>query len=146
MIARAIKDVDIPRAVIPAFAVAVVDRLAGQKMSAQLFFGDKDMFKDVAIGRARVIRRVAVDIAFGVDGPPSPPVGVVGTVLVAGAFLCRPPPINTCAATKTAPAPLAIPGSHHLQPAAPFAADPDHFRLVWHRLLLPATAPARPLK
>jgi hypothetical protein len=83
MIARAVKDVDIPRAVIPAFAVAVVDRLAGQQVSAQLFFGHKDMFKDVAIGRARVIRRVAVDIAFGVDGPPAPPVGVERAGLVA---------------------------------------------------------------
>lgn len=83
MIARAIKDVDIPRAVIPALAVLVVDRLTGQKMSAQLFLGDKDMFKDVAIGRARVVGGVAVDIAFSVDGPPAPPVGVERAGLVA---------------------------------------------------------------
>src|SRR5690554_7752503 len=114
MIARAVENMDIPQAVIPALAVVVVDRLPGQKVSAQLFLGYKDVLENVAIGRARVIRRVAVDIAVSVDGPPAPPVGVERAGLVAGAFLSRPPPINTCAATKTAPAPLAIPGSHHL--------------------------------
>lgn len=83
MIARAVKDVDIPRAVIPALAVAVVDRLTGQKMSAQLFLGDKDMFKDVAVRCPWMVGGVAVDIALGVDGPPAPPVGVERAGLVA---------------------------------------------------------------
>ena len=83
MIARAVKDVDIPQAVIPAFAVLVMDRLAGQKMSAQFFFGHKDMLENVAIGRAGVVGGVAVDIAFGVDGPSAPPVGVERAGLVA---------------------------------------------------------------
>lgn len=83
MIARAVENMDIPRTVIPALAVVVVDRLAGQKVSAQFFLGHKDMLENVAIGRARVIRRVAVDIALGVDGPPAPPVGVERAGLVA---------------------------------------------------------------
>ena len=111
MIARAVENMDIPQAVIPALAVVVVDRLPGQKVSAQLFLGYKDVLENVAVRCPWMIRRVAVDVTFGVDGPPAPPVGIEGTGpslrFKRMIFLFRPPAPSTLLAAESTITPLA---------------------------------------